>query len=850
MITLIIVFVFVIVGILLFLNKSGSRKNVQLAPEPVDVVIKSHVPALAVPPGEPNSNNPDIAIEKIYSVPLATSQPILQEEIEIQLPEIFAEANKVFFTEKIKPVESVEIVSPEPDQIVSKLLEILHEPQRHSGNESKEGLTSPSFSSNDEFPEKPETSTKIDSEAPVDAATTGVNQLSAHYTPNITSPNSDRTSQPHKSFNKEVTPKTFEHYQSLRLKSLQELKALEAKQANKIIANTESENPVSDWNLENRFPIKPEPPFLDDSIIDIAEGNYNLAIDVDISEYLTVPTWRHQYVYAYTEIYRANELQQGFYKEFKEKFLNGVYLDLQGNTNYAFVLLLHLLNDYEVHGAVSLLERQLEELGTHYQVTRGYAIGFLIKKYEGLSDLESVARLRDKYAQYVLYNYENAWHLGTKYKQELQLSNEDIELINQFDYFGNNFSDIAFCCKNTIRLFLKVVETLKQTPCSLDLSDNDVLTHILGEISTKHYKHTSEGYNYSYYLNSLKSDVYLNIFRHCENGLRNYYNHKRNINAEVFYIPEIRNLYEMTIVAKLKEILPGILATLPQLDIETEIELNRQNTTRWKAKFESLKESTCVNPAGFLENIKMLANKNCKNPSVECIYFEASKFISKLDKQMALSLYIHYLDADLKSSAFDNKKLTKTIQKSLFNNNEQLHEFESIVAQLISDRDLEKSLRLVGEMYRFKRKKISLDAKSITAVQQQHSDTVKVLNEYLQDEFEDQTNVISSKQINADEIEIQILPKTDTSRLPTYISIIQTNDTHVELLDFFAKSNHTLLQTVVEEFAKSKGIFKNQLVDNINENCFELLDDVLIEEEDAFYIINPPYYQTLLINAG
>jgi hypothetical protein len=48
-------------------------------------------------------------------------------------------------------------------------------------------------------------------------------------------------------------------------------------------------------------------------------------------------------------------------------------------------------------------------------------------------------------------------------------------------------------------------------------------------------------------------------------------------------------------------------------------------------------------------------------------------------------------------------------------------------------------------------------------------------------------------------------------------------------------------------FAKSKGIFKNQLIESINEICYDFLDDVLIEEEDDYYTINRNYFQTISV---
>ena len=46
--------------------------------------------------------------------------------------------------------------------------------------------------------------------------------------------------------------------------------------------------------------------------------------------------------------------------------------------------------------------------------------------------------------------------------------------------------------------------------------------------------------------------------------------------------------------------------------------------------------------------------------------------------------------------------------------------------------------------------------------------------------------------------------------------------------------------------AKERGVFKNQLIDSINEACFETIDDVLIEEEEENYVIYEHYYQNIL----
>lgn len=48
-------------------------------------------------------------------------------------------------------------------------------------------------------------------------------------------------------------------------------------------------------------------------------------------------------------------------------------------------------------------------------------------------------------------------------------------------------------------------------------------------------------------------------------------------------------------------------------------------------------------------------------------------------------------------------------------------------------------------------------------------------------------------------------------------------------------------------YAKDNNIFKNHLIDSINEIYYEVLDDILIEEEDEFYTILKDYYQKITI---
>ena len=65
----------------------------------------------------------------------------------------------------------------------------------------------------------------------------------------------------------------------------------------------------------------------------------------------------------------------------------------------------------------------------------------------------------------------------------------------------------------------------------------------------------------------------------------------------------------------------------------------------------------------FIDGIIALEQTNQKNPNIENIFYDVSKFIAKYDKIQALKYYAKYIYYDLKSVKFDNKEFSKTIQK-------------------------------------------------------------------------------------------------------------------------------------------------------------------------------------------
>lgn len=581
----------------------------------------------------------------------------------------------------------------------------------------------------------------------------------------------------------------------------------------------------------------------DDSIIDITEELSNISQVVSLKMFPGgVPYWEHYYVYSLNEINNATQEQKRFYTIFKNSFLIGEHLDLEGNLNYAFILLFDLLHEYDNHQDISKLEKQLKILGQYYPKTKSYATDFLIKTMFLKGDGEGIKRIREEGVQ------NDPWRLGNLYKTKLNLNDEEIRLLNRLWYQKNNFSKIEFCFIEIIKFFIATINALNERYVQEGTTIDEqfaAVANVIATIPNRYQLYDTSDNN----IKAIANNFYLNIFNRCENAVREYFGHKLKIN-DFFPYTDKKAIKEFDnkIKSKVNDILSALITKVNLPDEVTDVQLNSQIPFRWKIKFKELTANYDNNPKEFLNSIISLGIVNKRNPLIENIFFAGSKFIANHDKETALILYIHYLYHDLKSATFDNRQFTKTIQKNLFNTNEQLHDFEKIVSELIKNRNLVKALKAVSGIYVVKRKKILLDLEKISNVEQKHVQTVELLNEYLNDEYDDETSSIKSKEINGKEIKIDISIKTDNIHKTKYIEEIDSLQLHSKALDLFEKCNFVISQADLETYAKSNSVLMNQLVDNINEICYEYLDDNLIEEEDEYYSIIPDYFQKILAN--
>lgn len=111
-----------------------------------------------------------------------------------------------------------------------------------------------------------------------------------------------------------------------------------------------------------------------------------------------VPYWEHTYVYSASYLENANQVQKQFYNHFKEEFLKGHYLNIEDNSNYVFVLMFDLCDDYKKHKNYDLLKLQLDKLAENYPVTARYTSKTLLDSVIAVNqeDAENTLKFYDK----------------------------------------------------------------------------------------------------------------------------------------------------------------------------------------------------------------------------------------------------------------------------------------------------------------------------------------------------------------------------------------------------------------------------------------------------------------------
>lgn len=588
----------------------------------------------------------------------------------------------------------------------------------------------------------------------------------------------------------------------------------------------------------------------DDSIIDVTGEYHKLGKDVkeieseQIHSPKTVPYWDHSYIYSTNHLkWNASDKVRRFYADYKDAFLNGTYYNLNGNTNYSFTLMYDLLDEYEKGKDLTFLTRHIQALIKHYPETESYAERNLIDKAKSRTsknrDETTIQDLVEFFPNYV------GWSFIDLHSKELELSKEEISILSYIETrYGLFYARTELVQLKIIQLFRHIRLKLVQQYTERGLSINNGFKSLLDTIDFK----VRSGYDYStgkptYSSISLRekiNETYSWIFGHCRNKFYDRYRLRNSETSDTFTYLEKSTEYK-TIALHLRPIIDPIIESYfnsqPEFTEEEEIAINSSYNARWRYFFKEITDSFEGNLPETMEHINKLIDTNSKNYGLNYLLFDTSKFLVGKDDTKALKMYLRYIDAYRKFSSDTEKPLPKYICKKLFKKQEHQDEFEQIVRQYKCDKDQIKAYEAIDQLFLPKRKKLQLDQNEISKIAEQHSETVLLLNEVME---EGEVAIIDTK------------PKQDITvpNSDTATSDLQTNalldSLHLELLDIFVINDYSLAKAHVEDFAKSKGLMANRLIDKINELCYETLDDVLIEDENDRWTIMGEYLKKIV----
>lgn len=679
-----------------------------------------------------------------------------------------------------------------------------------------------------------------------------------------------------------------------------------------IIANELKES-VSDAD-------KPKKVITDETIIDI--GNESLDLSIENDESLSnfsqfVPYWDHSYIYSYNAIKSATNDQMLFYEYLKNQVKNSNFVDIQGNTNYAFVLYFDLLNEYESHTDIEVLDTQLKLLGEICPKTISYS------RYS----------LRNK--------KQKIW------KEKLNLNDNEVEQfsrlnVNWHDSQVSWFFDIEQCYLESIKLYLSVIKKLEENFGKNKTTLNREITSFKEKVRSLNH--------YSCNTHRLESEIYHAIFSRAVNSICQSWAIKNlycSYSTEPFYLLNKNNNSHLTLEFErrignlLNVLIEESQYTIKQPSFVTQLELNAKCTKRWETHFDEL----CIafinkkNIIEFNHNITNLEKANHKNTRIENIFFRASKFIANYNHQLCLEYYIKYVNYNLTNDHLKMKAFPKDVQKILFKTDKQAKVFKAIISDLIATRDLNTALEQISQTYTSAPKRIQLDFSEMEEVERKQDATATLLSRYLDDENEiaepneitdekteiaintsnrnklisiptidikkaqnapqekiitdspnlsqsdisvyskaSAINTIQRKRIQINHSEIEEVEKKQEATvelLSRYLDdenekivadeiIVKNNDIakstseenklifmpeiHLDnvqeaLVEKIIQNSFKISQSEVDKYATANGMFKNQLIDSINEACNEYLDgEALIEEDDENYTIEESYY--------
>jgi|SRR5688572_24522980 len=318
-----------------------------------------------------------------------------------------------------------------------------------------------------------------------------------------------------------------------------------------------------------------------------------------------------------------------------------------------------------------------------------------------------------------------------------------------------------------------------------------------------------------------RHNVYYILFRKAENVVRKKYCIRPTHNE--FFYDHVNTKMEELLGKPFLKIMNSLSHTIPVDDPSLQKKLDAKYPARFAQALNDITED--INESNWQDKLREVNELPLyeKGEQTGDVFYRAAKVFADFDRATAISFYLRYLHVD--SGEKIKRPLQKPTYAKLFKKDSEVRKFEESAKALESTNNLDAALTEAPFIFTKKHTTIELDATAIDKAAANHSQAVRALNNVLGDHSEPEP------------------AKSAKASKPTSQSL---DAVQLGLLDLFRKNNYSLKTKLLDKYAKSKGVFKSKLVDGINDCCYKILDDVLIEETGEGYEILEKYYNKII----
>ena len=451
------------------------------------------------------------------------------------------------------------------------------------------------------------------------------------------------------------------------------------------------------------------------------------------------------------------------------------------------------------------------------------------------------------------------YRFGSNNKKRLNLDKYQVRLLNKVNIGNNSFTEIQQCADESALLYLWLIKQLGNLYRENQLD----FYQYLKELDDKAYYDFRRTYENSWGVSPSKK-IYKALFKIAESGIRDTYGHKRKLDtfkANLLLKTKLHLIDDFNFKRFLSE---GLNKVNPPNE-QTLVALNASNIARWREEFKLIKAAEKeLSPQEMHEKITSLLKLNIRNKNLSDIYFEVAKLWIGKNKIAAIKAYIHHYQLSIDNGIKSPKIFPKTYHKKLFKKEEQLQSFIALVNSLSRFKNPEAALQAVPEIFVTKRKEIVLDEKSISKINEHHSETVEKLNEMLEETAAEQTvvptenkpsiSIPEGKPEGKPENNLKDKPATDKElstlddlfgdSSPTEdFSDLELEQYHLELLQQLLANGNFITHEDTATLSRKHRVFKGRLINQLNEKFYSIFEDNLIEETPEGYQLIEDYIE-------